>query len=535
MFIRSKLSGFVLALAIAPATPGLAVVDCVAPPKLQAKSDHSVQAYTELGTWFGDRKQFACSADAYRSALQLEPRSAKLHYLLGLSLYSSALLKEAVPPLQQSIEIAPDVLKPHLVLAAVLEGLQRQAEAKVEWQTALKIDPGSRVALDGLSRALLSEGKYPDVIRLLSSASRDENLTIHLGQAYIHLKMLDDASKLLTDDLAKNPSSIRLANTLANVQLTQHRYQAAEELCEKTVRLHPADLETQRLYLHALVLTGNTAVSRPLARKLLAGAPHDFEFLYINGILEHDAGEFEAARNHLLEAVALRPSVGSVRFNLGVVLAQLKDAGGAKDQLEKALELGESEPEVHLELAKALNTLGEREQATTQINLYKQGLLEKNNSSIAANNIAQGDKAMNDGDGQRAAAFYRQALTARPDDAQTNFKLAVALDRIGDVAAERSALRKAIELNPDLAPAHNQLGFLASQSGNSSEAEKHFREAVRAAPSFTEAWVNLAATLGLESRFSDAQEAVTSALRLDPKNAQALLLRDTLAKAQAQR
>ncbi len=353
MFIRSKLSGFVLALAIAPATPGLAVVDCVAPPKLQAKSDHSVQAYTELGTWFGDRKQFACSADAYRSALQLEPRSAKLHYLLGLSLYSSAVLKEAVPPLQQSIEIAPDVLKPHLVLAAVLEGLQRQAEAKVEWQTALKIDSGSRVALDGLSRALLSEGKYPDVIRLLSSASRDENLTIHLGQAYIHLKMLDDASKLLTDDLAKNPSSIRLANTLANVQLTQHRYQAAEELCEKTVRLHPADLETQRLYLHALVLTGNTAVSRPLARKLLAGAPHDFEFLYINGILEHDAGEFEAARNHLLEAVALRPSVGSVRFNLGVVLAQLKDAGGAKDQLEKALELGESEPEVHLELAKA--------------------------------------------------------------------------------------------------------------------------------------------------------------------------------------
>ena len=65
--------------------------------------------------------------------------------------------------------------------------------------------------------------------------------------------------------------------------------------------------------------------------------------------------------------------------------------------------------------------------------------------------------------------------------------------------------------------------------------KKHFREAVRAAPRFTEAWVNLAATLGLQSRFTEAQDAVTNALRIDPQNPQALLLRDTIAKALAQR
>lgn len=537
MLIQSQVFRTFLAVTVALAISEPAAANCVAPPAIKAKLqlNNSAQAYTELGTWFGNRKEFLCSVDAYRSALRIEPGSPKLHYLLGLSLYSSSQLEEAVAPLKHSIEIAPNVLQPHLVLATVLQALQRHSESDAEWQAALKIDPHSSAALNGLAGAFLDERKYAEVIGLLAPPPHDENQTILLAQAYLHLKMLDEASDLLADSVAKNSSSARLANTLADVQLKQRHFQAAEKLCAKTVRQHPGDLETQRMYLRAAVLTGNTAVSRPLARKLLARAPHDFEFLYVSGVLEHDAGELETARDHLQEAILLQPDVGNVRFNLGIVLAQMKDTKGAKEQLERALELGETEPEVHLELAKALHSLGENGAADQQIKLYKQGLVDKNNRAIAASNVAQADKAMKDGDAQRAAAFYRQALAATPDDAQINFKLAVALDRIGDVSAERESLQKSIALNPDLAPAHNQLGFLASQSGNSDDAEKHFREAVRADPAFTEAWVNLAATLGLESRFSEAQEAVTSALRLDPKNGQALLLRDTLSKALTQR
>src|SRR5207245_1053170 len=163
-----------------------------------------------------------------------------------------------------------------------------------------------------------------------------------------------------------------------------------------------------------------------------------------------------------------------------------------------------------------------------------EGLQARNHRALAASKTAQGDKELAAGEANKAEAFYREALAATPDDAQLNFKLAVALDRSGDIAAERAALEPAIKINPDLAEAHNQLGFLESRGGDSAAAEKHFREAVRAAPGFTEAWVNLAATLGLESRFTEAQEAVISALRLEPTNAQALLLRQTLAKAQGQ-
>ena len=189
---------------------------------------------------------------------------------------------------------------------------------------------------------------------------------------------------------------------------------------------------------------------------------------------------------------------------------------------------------MHFELGKVLRALGDNQEASTEVKTYQQGLLERNHHALAASKFAQGDKAMSAGKPQEAIPLYREALDNTPDDALLDFKLAVALDQTGDIASERTLLEKAIQLNPDLASAQNQLGFLASRSGDSATAEKHFREAVRSAPGFTEAWVNLAASLGLQSRFSEAQEAVQYALQLEPKNPQALLLKDTLAKALAE-
>jgi Flp pilus assembly protein TadD len=291
----------------------------------------------------------------------------------------------------------------------------------------------------------------------------------------------------------------------------------------------------QRLYLQVLVLTGNSAVGAPLAKKLLASAPQDFEFLFINGVLEHDAGDSKAAREHLEQAIKINPNVAAAHFQLGIVLSQLGEPGGAKEQLEEALKMGINEPETHFELAKALRTLGDGQGAAKEAKLYQEAMTEKNSRSVAVSKSAQADKAMAAGKPQEAILLYREALNNTPDDALLNFKLAVALDQTGEIATERTVLEKAIQLNPDLAGAQNQLGFLASRSGDSAAAEKHFREAVRAAPGFTEAWVNLAASLGLQFRFSEAQEAVQYALQLEPQNPQALLLKDTLAKALAQR
>src|SRR5437763_5724605 len=227
-----------LILAFVLGTNPIATAACTSPQSLltRLRAHPDANTYSELGTWFVERRQFVCASKAYRNALDLKPGSSRLSYLLGLSLYSAGNLMEAVPALQESTEIAPDVLKPHLLLAAALDALQRKSEAQVQWQAALKIDPHSTTALDGFARHLLDEKKYGEVVELLRPSAINESLTIDLAQAYIGLKRLDDAAEVLTAAFDKDPSSLGLANTLAAVYLKQVHYQAAEKLTEKTVR-----------------------------------------------------------------------------------------------------------------------------------------------------------------------------------------------------------------------------------------------------------------------------------------------------------
>jgi tetratricopeptide (TPR) repeat protein len=484
--------------------------------------------------WFGDHQQYVCAVDAFRSALKFEPGSAHLHYLVGLSLYSGGHPDQAVSALQQSVQLVPDAIKPHLILGATLAQLHRNTEAKAEWEAALKIDPHSPEAIDFLSKLLVAEGDYGSTIALLRSTPLDENLTLRLSYAYDKAGMLDKAAAVLNHALESKPSSLALAGALETVLVKQSLFQDAIKVAAKAARLHPGNLDAERPYFRLMVLNDDYALAAPLGRKLLIRAPHDFDVLYLNGVVERASGQFPAARKHLAEAVALDPKYYNARFNYGVVLAELKDARGAKEQLEKALELGATEPEVHFKLASVLRTLGETEQAQEQLKLYQQEQKARADRTLAASKAAQADKELATGDPKLAVALYREAVEATPNNPLFTFKLALALDRTGSIDEERTLLERAIQVDPSFALAQNQLGYLASQSGDSSAAEEHFRQAVQAAPGYVQAWVSLAATLGMESRFPEAQKALASALQLDPQNAEALRLRKDLDAAQVQ-
>ena len=214
------------------------------------------------------------------------------------------------------------------------------------------------------------------------------------------------------------------------------------------------------------------------------------------------------------------------------MLGKLNDLAGAKVQLQKAIELGATEPEAHLELSKALRTLGETAAADEQLKLYQQAIQNKTNHEMAASKSSDAEQALDKGDSQKAVSLYREALEATPQDALLHYKLAVALDRAGDETGERAALEQAVQIDPNLAVAQNQLGYLYYKNGQFDTAEQHFRQAIRANPDFAQAWISLAATLASKSRFSEAQEAVAHALRLDPHNAEALQMKRQLPVSQ---
>ena len=514
---------------------------CSGPQPLESSvhAHPGAQSYVQLGLWFGQRHQNACAAEAFGAATKFEPHSAQISYLLGTSLYFSGRVQDAVDALEQSIQIDPNVLEPHIMLASALDQLDRSADAQAQWKAALKLDPRSTVALDGLSKSLVAAGHFDEAIELLQSRGSvlarplNDALTIDLAFAYEKAGRLEEAGTILEPALRANTSSLPLTSALVTLLIHETHFEAATALAKKALHSHPGNKDAERIYLRVLMLKGDPPEARQLGQKLLSETPHDAELLYLNGDMERQSREYEKAQLHLQESVALDPNNPNTRAALGRVLAKLQDNRGAKIELEKALALGAEEPQVHYDLSRVLQALGETSQAQEQLQTFQQLLQAKAHITRAASASVQADQQMTQGHPKAAVTLYQQAIEATPQDALLEYKLAMALDGTGDYAGEHKALEQAVQLDPTLALAQYRLGYLASEGADPATAERCFRLAVNAAPEFTQAWVSLAATLGSESRFPDAKVAVDEALRLDPHNAEAQQLREMIKAAQS--
>lgn len=511
---------------------------CIAPPATNARlqSNPTAEIYASLGAWFGDRKQFACAAEAYANAVKFQPDSASLNYMWGLSLYSADDVQEAFAALRKAASLDTSDARPHLLLGTALDQTSQFADAEREWRAALAIDPSSAVALDGLSRDLLNDKDYAAAIALLERSPHPEQRTptqaLNLGMAYARTLQLKEASKVLREGLSTAPDSLPLADELAVVLMLVDRPEEAVTVLSDALARHPGDLNTQVLYLRVLV-SSQSENAQQLGQKLLITAPHNWEVLYLNAQLEIRAGQFQKARAQLEQSVALKPDYFQSQEALGNALFQLKDFTGAKEHLEKAIELGDGEPAVQYELAKVLQNLGEVEQSQEKLRIYQTMRKAEADRTLAVGKIESGDRAMAAGDAAQAVTLYREALSDDPNEALLAYKLAKALDKTKDLDAERAALQRAIELNPNLAEAQNQMGYLDVKSGDDVQAESYFRAAVHASPSYLPAWINLAATLAGEAKWQDAKQALARALELDPHSAEAHRLDQAIAAAQA--
>jgi len=516
--------------------PPLVFAACTPPDALSArlKTSPSSESYADAGNWYAGQKQFECAAAAFASAFQLKPSSASLAYLWGLSLYSAGQDEPAVKPLNLAKQLDPSDIRPHLVLAAVLDRLKEVAAAEAEWRAALAIDPDSAPALDGLSQDLVGQKDYAGVIALLdkpgTTRARTSTQSLNLGMAYVGTAQLDSAIAVLRGGLNSDPGSLPIADELSMVLMLQGREDEAFAVFKLALDKHPGDQVTQLLYLRAMV-SSHAGEAVEYAHKLLAAYPNQWEVLYLNAILESQEGDFRAARSHLERSIEINSGYSQSQAELGSILARLDDLPGAKQHLEKAIALGDADLEVQYDLAKVLQRLGDTAAAQEKLQIYQQLKRSQADRVQAAGKAEEGDQAMSAGNAAQAASLYREALASDPDEPLLFYKLSRALDKIKDIDGEKTALRQAIRLNPDLAEAQNQMGYLAAHEGDSALAEGYFRAAVHASPSYAAAWINLAATLASDGKWKEAKEALGHALEIDPDNADARGLSRALASA----
>ena len=169
------------------------------------------------------------------------------------------------------------------------------------------------------------------------------------------------------------------------------------------------------LYAQAIgfLQRGDLRSAIPPLRALVSVEPNNTNAHYNLGMALSDLGEFDTAQLHLLKVIRHEPENINALVALGVALYRAGNVTAARRRLEQALGLDSDNGYAHRNLAAILG---------------------------------------NEGQLNEAIAHLRMAYQVLPDDLQTLFGLANALDKSGNPELEEEADRlyiRAIELGPE--------------------------------------------------------------------------------------
>lgn len=214
--------------------------------------------------------------------------------------------------------------------------------------------------------------------------------------------------------------------------------------------------------------------------------------LYVEGYLQYQQGQGEAAEKTLLAAVDQNPDLRLARATLGDIYRGRGDYSNAARQYEAAVRLDPY-------------TLG---------NHYYLGLSYQYLRRL-----------------EEAAAAYRGALAIDPDDFDSNMNLGLVYLALNRLDEADYFLERATQIDPSNALAWSNLGVAKDQRGSYIFAETSYRQALELDPSSDVAMQNLGANLISQGKGGPAVEVLGTLTGRSPTPATIKLHADALAVA----
>ena len=167
------------------------------------------------GAGEGDRAE-----EALRALVKRNPKSAHYANRLGLHLLERGKLAEAEAAFRDGIRINPSDAVLHHNLAVALAQQDRHEEAREAAEASLTLDPSYQ-----------SPAQLLEALKSIKLAEQSDRLEAS-GE-------VDQAERLLRDQMAQNPGDTAVSNRLGNLLAEQFRHEEAEEVYRRALEHEP--------------------------------------------------------------------------------------------------------------------------------------------------------------------------------------------------------------------------------------------------------------------------------------------------------
>jgi cytochrome c-type biogenesis protein CcmH/NrfG len=201
----------------------------LAGPQTPAASREDAYRANNLGVALLEQFKYKDGADAFRRALQIDPKLALARINLSIALFNVPDLPGAQREAQAAIALAPNAPQPHYILGLIAKSQARIDDAIAPFQQVLKLDPEDVGANINLGQIYSQQKKYPEAIAAFRIALAVEpyNSTAlyNLGTALIRAGQREEGQKVIQRfQEFRNRGS---GSSLGNNYLEQGRYAEA--------------------------------------------------------------------------------------------------------------------------------------------------------------------------------------------------------------------------------------------------------------------------------------------------------------------
>jgi cytochrome c-type biogenesis protein CcmH/NrfG len=168
-------------------------------------------------------------AEAFRRALQLDPKLALARTNLAIALYNVPDLAASQKEAEAAAALSPDAPQPAYLLGLIARQQNRVEDAVAAFQRVLKIDPRDVGANVNLGQLYAQQRKYPEAIAALRVALAEEpyngTALYNLGTALLRSGAREEGQRLMQQFQALRASGA--ATTVGTNYLEQGRYAEA--------------------------------------------------------------------------------------------------------------------------------------------------------------------------------------------------------------------------------------------------------------------------------------------------------------------
>jgi Flp pilus assembly protein TadD len=367
-------------------------------------------------------------------------------------------LKKAERHFAAAASLAPSDPSTRNNYGAILMRLGRTAEACVEFEASLKVNPNQSSALTNLAQIYFDRGQVDDLrmaktlFERAAKTSSDPEVSralivtyLKLGQVLIEKRDLRGVGRTLESAVASGIDDARVYAALAEVYEADGHYENAIPAMRLAVQRDPQN-EVYH-FRYGLLLTDSHAPAAGILRleEALKQFPNSSRLWLALGIAQFTYGKNAEAENSFKRSLALDAKLVPALAYLGVTYGERGSYDKAIDFYEQAIALNPQLAALHYLVADTLLKMSNPDTTRAEKYLKRATELDPN---LAAAYLAWGRLHVRANRYEEAAPLLERAVALQPELVEAHYQLSrvlVKLKRSGEANRELGIFKQLTE------------------------------------------------------------------------------------------